>query len=95
MIVASTAWIDVAKAGSMNPAPAAMRSRNPRQNARKCTPRGGPKGDWRSVVAAVVAPHEPVMPTCRDVFLPEATGAPAKLRVLITMQMFEVQLDQP
>jgi hypothetical protein len=47
------------------------------------------------VVAAVVAPNEPVMPTCRDVFLPEATGAPAKLCLLITMQIFEVQLDPP
>ena len=32
------------------------------------------------------------MPTRRDVLLPEATGAPAKLCLLITMQMFEVQL---
>ena len=45
--------------------------------------------------SAVVVSHEPVMPTRRDVLLPEATGAPAKLCLLITMQMFEVQPDQP
>jgi hypothetical protein len=57
---------------------------------------GDANGDWRSVVvAAVVVSHEPVMPTRRDVLLPEATSAPAKLCLLITMQMFEVQLDQP
>src|SRR5712664_4805618 len=58
--------------------------------------RGDANGDWRSVVvAAVVVSHEPVMPPRRDVLLPEATSAPAKLCLLITMQMFEVQLDQP
>jgi hypothetical protein len=35
------------------------------------------------------------MPTRRDVLLSQATGAPAKPCLLITMQMFKVQLDQP
>jgi hypothetical protein len=35
------------------------------------------------------------VPGCRNVLLPETTGAPAKLCLLITTQMFEVQLDQP
>lgn len=35
------------------------------------------------------------MPTRRDVLLPQATGVPAKPCLLITMQMFDVQLDHP
>jgi hypothetical protein len=46
------------------------------------------------VVAAVVALQEPVMASGRDVFLVEATSSSAKNCLLITVQMFEVQLDQ-
>jgi hypothetical protein len=35
------------------------------------------------------------MPIRRDVLLPEAADASTKLRLLATMQIFEVQLDQP
>ncbi len=52
-------------------------------------------GDQRSVVvAAVVVSHKPITPSGGDVLLVEAASSPAKLCPLITMQMFEVQLDQ-
>ena len=46
------------------------------------------------VIAAVVALHEPIVTSGRNVFLVQATISPAICCPLVTVQMFEVQLDQ-
>jgi hypothetical protein len=46
------------------------------------------------VVAAVVALHKPIMASDRDVYFVEATGSSAESYLLVTVQMFEVQLNQ-
>ena len=46
------------------------------------------------VIAAVIAPHEPVVASGRNIFLVEATTFPAEYWLLVTVQMFKVQLDE-
>jgi len=45
---------------------------------------------YSSVLAAVITSFEPVVPTRGEILLSQATGAPAKPCLLITMQMFEM-----
>src|ERR1700692_1619080 len=43
---------------------------------------------------AVVAPHEPVVASCRNIFLVQAAISPGNSRPLTTVQMLKVQLHQ-
>ena len=47
-----------------------------------------------SVIAAVVALHEPIVASGRNIFLVEASISPAECCLPLTVQMFEVQLHQ-